>query len=197
MSHWNVFSNHGHVLLFLARKPDARLRDVAASVGITERAVQKILRDMQESGVITVSKHGRRNSYAIDTSASLRHDLEAHRSVGDLIELIGADLPAAEEAAGAPSPPRPVRPVAAPVPQARENAPLAATAATEAAPQAEPTAPAVPEPLPAAASAGQGAANAVKEKTEAANAAGKASTARKKRKRKPSEPDGGEQGSLF
>ena len=60
MSKWTLFSNHGHVLLFLANDPEARLRDVAAAVGITERAVQKIVRDLQDGGVLSVSKHGRR-----------------------------------------------------------------------------------------------------------------------------------------
>jgi hypothetical protein len=88
MNRWNVFSNHGHVLLFLARHPDARLRDVAANVGITERAVQKIVRDMQDSGVVRVTRVGRRNRYAIDGQAPLQHALEEHRSVGQLIDLI-------------------------------------------------------------------------------------------------------------
>ena len=68
MSNWTIFSNHGHVLLYLANDPDARLRDVAQSVGITERAVQKIVRDLQDGGIITISKHGRRNRYRNPTS---------------------------------------------------------------------------------------------------------------------------------
>lgn len=88
MSGWNVFSNHGHVLLYLARKPNARLRDVAANVGITERAVQKIVRDMQEDGVVEVTKVGRRNQYAIEGPAALRHPLESHCTVGEVIRLI-------------------------------------------------------------------------------------------------------------
>ncbi|WP_191621195.1 helix-turn-helix transcriptional regulator [Marinihelvus fidelis] len=88
MSQWNVFSNHGHVLLFLSRAPDARLRDVAQSVGITERAVQKIVRDMQDSGVVQVVRKGRRNSYTINISAPLRHELEAHCRVGQLVDLV-------------------------------------------------------------------------------------------------------------
>ena len=58
MSNWTIYSNHGHVLVCLARDSDARLRDVAADVGLTERAVQKIVRDLQEGGMISVSKHG-------------------------------------------------------------------------------------------------------------------------------------------
>jgi len=88
MSKWTIFSNHGHVLVCLARDPEARLRDVAADVGLTERAVQKIVRDLQESGMIIVSKHGRRNRYRIDDRKNLRHDLEAHCTLGALVDLV-------------------------------------------------------------------------------------------------------------
>ena len=88
MSNWTIFSNHGHVLVCLARDSEARLRDVAADVGLTERAVQKIVRDLQESGMISVSKHGRRNRYRIDYSKTLRHDLEAHCTLGALVDVV-------------------------------------------------------------------------------------------------------------
>ena len=88
MSNWTIFSNHGHVLFCIARNSEARLRDVAADVGLTERAVQKIVRDLQACGMISVSKHGRRNHYRIDNSKSLRHDLEAHCTLGALIDLV-------------------------------------------------------------------------------------------------------------
>lgn len=91
MSQWTLFSNHGHVLLYLAREPDARLRDVAENVGITERAVQKIVRDLQEGGVISVRKQGRRNRYRINGRKPLRHPLEAHRSIGSLVKLMRKD----------------------------------------------------------------------------------------------------------
>jgi len=97
MSNWTIFSNHGHVLFCIARDSEARLRDVATDVGLTERAVQKIVRDLQacgmitvskHCGMITVSKHGRRNRYSIDNGKALRHDLEAHCTLGALIDLI-------------------------------------------------------------------------------------------------------------
>lgn len=91
MSQWTLFSNHGHVLLYLAREPDARLRDVAENVGITERAVQKIVRDLQEGGAISVRKQGRRNRYRINGRKPLRHELEAHRSIGSLVKLMRKD----------------------------------------------------------------------------------------------------------
>ena len=91
MSQWTLFSNHGHVLLYLASEPDARLRDVADSVGITERAVQKIVRDLQDGGVISVRKQGRRNRYRINGRKPLRHELEAHRSIASLVKLMRRD----------------------------------------------------------------------------------------------------------
>jgi len=86
--HWTFLSNHAHVLVCLALDPDARLRDVAASVGITERAVQKIVSDLEEAGVIVRERIGRRNSYRLDLDAPLRHALESHKSVGALLSLV-------------------------------------------------------------------------------------------------------------
>jgi DNA-binding Lrp family transcriptional regulator len=86
--HWTFLSNHAHVLVCLAVDPDARLRDVAASVGITERAVQKIVSDLEEAGVIVRERIGRRNSYRLDLDVPLRHALESHRSVGVLLSLV-------------------------------------------------------------------------------------------------------------
>jgi predicted ArsR family transcriptional regulator len=88
MSDWTFFSNYGHVLVCLARNNQVRLRDVALEVGITERAVQKIVKDMQEAGFLTVSKQGRRNRYRINRRKSLRHGLESHCNVGKLLALV-------------------------------------------------------------------------------------------------------------
>jgi DNA-binding Lrp family transcriptional regulator len=88
MGDWTVFSNHGHVLVCLARNNEARLRDVAADVGITERAVQKIVRELQQGGLINISKHGRCNRYDINTRKNLRHALESHCSVGALLKAL-------------------------------------------------------------------------------------------------------------
>jgi hypothetical protein len=88
MGDWTFFSNYGHVLVCLARNREARLRDVAAEVGITERAVQKIVRDMQDAGFLTVTKHGRCNRYRINRRKSLRHPLQAQCTVGKLLTLI-------------------------------------------------------------------------------------------------------------
>lgn len=83
---WTFLSNHAHVLVCLAADPNTRVRDIAAEVGITERRVNGILADLEEAGIITVYKTGRRNSYEIDRKARLRHPLEAHKTVGDLLK---------------------------------------------------------------------------------------------------------------
>ena len=88
MSNWTIFSNHGHVLVCLTRNPESRLRDVAADVGITERAVQKIVRDLQDGGMISITKNGRRNFYRIHKKQTVRHQLEAGCKIKDLIRVI-------------------------------------------------------------------------------------------------------------
>ena len=92
MSDWTLFSNHGHVLVCLARDSAARLRDVALDVGITERAVQKIVRDLQDGGMVSVTKNGRRNSYSIHRKKTLRHDLESACTLKDLIKFVNKDI---------------------------------------------------------------------------------------------------------
>lgn len=86
--HWTFLSNHAHVLVCLALDPDARLRDVALSVGITERAVQKIVTDLEEAGVLVRERAGRRNSYRLNLEVPLRHALESHKTVGTLLTLV-------------------------------------------------------------------------------------------------------------
>jgi len=88
MADWTIFSNYGHVLVCLARNNEARLRDVATDVGITERAVQKIVHDLQVEGFITIAKHGRRNRYRINSRKRLRHALESQCSIGKLLVLL-------------------------------------------------------------------------------------------------------------
>jgi DNA-binding MarR family transcriptional regulator len=86
--HWTFLSNHGHVLVCLAQNPDARLRDVAQAVGITERAVQKIVSDLEEAGVVVREREGRRNRYRLHTERPLRHPIESHRTVGALLGMV-------------------------------------------------------------------------------------------------------------
>ena len=86
--HWTFLSNHAHVLVCLALDPDARLRDVAAEVGITERAVQGIVGDLERAAVIVRERQGRRNTYRLNLEAPLRHPLEAHRSIRSLLAMV-------------------------------------------------------------------------------------------------------------
>jgi DNA-binding MarR family transcriptional regulator len=85
---WTFLTNHAHVLFCIAQDPEVRLRDVAARVGITERAVQRIVTDLEGKGYLTVSKEGRRNRYQVHYELPLRHPIERHRDVKELIELV-------------------------------------------------------------------------------------------------------------
>jgi DNA-binding Lrp family transcriptional regulator len=86
---WTFLTNHGHVLLCLAQAPELRLRDVAERVGVTERAVQRIVADLEEAGYLTRHRAGRQNEYEINGRQPMRHPVEAHQTVGALIALIG------------------------------------------------------------------------------------------------------------
>ena len=87
-SRWTFLTNHAHVLICLAQDPEMRLREVATEVGITERAVLNIVAELEEAGVITRERDGRRNSYRIHLRARLRHPIEAHCTVGDLVRMV-------------------------------------------------------------------------------------------------------------
>lgn len=85
---WTFLSNHAHVLLCIAKEPEVRLRDVADRVGITERAVQRIVTELEEGGYLSRSREGRRNRYEVHLDRPLRHSVESHRKVGELLNLI-------------------------------------------------------------------------------------------------------------
>lgn len=87
-SSWTYLTNHSHVLICIAEDPSARLRDLADRVGITERAVQMIVQDLERSGVIEKRRAGRRNHYVIHPDHPLRHPVEAHRTVRELLNLV-------------------------------------------------------------------------------------------------------------
>jgi hypothetical protein len=88
---FTLLTNHAHVLMVIARKPDVRMREIAILVGITERAVQRIVDDLTATGFIVVTKDGRRNRYQVQLDLPLRHPLDSHRRVGDLIRLLGPE----------------------------------------------------------------------------------------------------------
>ena len=84
---WTFLSNHGHILVCIARDPDIRVREIAQAVGITERAVQRILGELEEAGAISRQREGRRTHYAIHGDLPLRHPVEAEHSVDELLRL--------------------------------------------------------------------------------------------------------------
>ncbi|MFW6303807.1 MAG: helix-turn-helix transcriptional regulator [Candidatus Sumerlaeota bacterium] len=87
-STWTFLTNHAHVLLCLVESSDMRMRDIALRVGITERAVQRIIADLRDEGYLSLSREGRRNTYHINTDKPLKHPIEKHRKIADLIRLI-------------------------------------------------------------------------------------------------------------
>jgi DNA-binding transcriptional ArsR family regulator len=84
---WTFLSNHAHVLLCIAKAPEIRLRDVAEQVGITERAVQRIVADLEDGGYLSRAREGRRNRYEVHANRPLRHPIESHREVSRLLAL--------------------------------------------------------------------------------------------------------------
>ena len=89
-SSWTFFTNHTHVLICLAREPEMRLRDVAARVAITERAVQRIVADLEAAEILTRIRDGRRNRYEVHGDRPLRHAVESHCTVGDVLRMVEA-----------------------------------------------------------------------------------------------------------
>ena len=85
---WTFLTNHAHVLTVLESNPDLVLREVALKVGITERAVQRIIVDLEESGFLERERVGRQNHYRVLKDQPLRHPIEAHRCIGDLLSMI-------------------------------------------------------------------------------------------------------------
>ena len=85
---WTFLSNHGHVLVCLADNPDVLIRDMADNIGITERAVQQIVADLEDAQIITRHREGRRNRYVVRRDVRFRHPLEAGLRVGDFVDLL-------------------------------------------------------------------------------------------------------------
>ena len=86
--HWTFLTNHAHVLLCVARDPEARLRDVALAVGITERATQRIVADLADAGYLQRSRVGRRNHYEVQLNLPFRHPVERGKDVSALLALL-------------------------------------------------------------------------------------------------------------
>lgn len=86
---WTFLTNHSHVLICLSENADLRVRDIAGRVAITERAVLKILRELEEGGVISREREGRRTRYEIYSDVALRHPVEARCKVRHLLRMMG------------------------------------------------------------------------------------------------------------
>jgi DNA-binding IclR family transcriptional regulator len=106
---WALVSSHGLVLACLAAEPDATLRAVAARLGLTERQVGRLVRDLAAAGLLRVERRGRRNRYAVDPAARLRHPTLAHVPLGRLLAALAAPPAAAPGPPAAAAPDRPAR----------------------------------------------------------------------------------------
>lgn len=82
---WTFLTNHAHVLIAIARNPEARQRDIAYAVGVTVGAVQRIINELEQEGYLRSERVGRRNHYHVNDDRSLRHPLEDQHTVRDLI----------------------------------------------------------------------------------------------------------------
>ena len=97
---WSFLTNHARALLLVTRVPDARLKDVAAALGVTERTAYGIVADLTDAGYVVKVKDGRRNRYHVQAHLPLRDSVSRARPIGDVLELlVGADP-------GGPSPAR-------------------------------------------------------------------------------------------
>ena len=85
---WTFLTNHSHVLLCIAEDPDVLRREVAARVGSTERAPQRIGSELESPGYLSHEKVGRRNRYKIHRELPLRHPLEDHLEIGAILRVL-------------------------------------------------------------------------------------------------------------
>lgn len=88
MPAWTFLTNHGHVLLYIAAKPDVRISELSDAVGIGERAAQKIVADLVQAGYVARERVGRRNRYTLNADRPLRHPIEHEHQVGRLVEAL-------------------------------------------------------------------------------------------------------------
>lgn len=104
---WTLLSGHGHVLVEIARNPDARIRDISTAVDLTERTVQTIVADLEAAGYITRTRIGRRTRYTVDPDHPFRHSAQDGLRVGPLLSLLtamaDADVPDPASARSQPS----------------------------------------------------------------------------------------------
>lgn len=89
-SSWTLLTGHGHVLVEIARDPEARIRDIAAAAGITERTAQAIISDLEEAGYIARTRAGRRTRYTVNADSMFRHPAQGGHQIGPFLNLMAA-----------------------------------------------------------------------------------------------------------
>ena len=87
---WTLLTGHGHVLVEIARNPEARIRDIAVAAGITERTTQAIVADLEAAGYLTRSRAGRRTIYTVNPDSLFRHPAQDGHRVGPFLDLLAA-----------------------------------------------------------------------------------------------------------
>jgi DNA-binding MarR family transcriptional regulator len=103
---WTLLTGHGHVLVEIARDPEARIRDISTAVGLTERTVQAIVADLEAAGYLARTRNGRRTKYTVNRDSLFRHSAQEGLRVGPLLDLLvtedaaAQDLAAQDDAAG-------------------------------------------------------------------------------------------------
>ncbi len=88
---WTLLTGHGHVLVEVARNPEARIRDIAAAADITERTAQAIVADLEAAGYITRARIGRRTRYTVNHDSLFRHSAQEGLRVGPLLDLLASN----------------------------------------------------------------------------------------------------------
>ena len=121
---WTLLTGHGHVLVEIARNPGARIRDISAAAGITERTVQAIVADLEAAGYLTRTRTGRRTRYTVNPGSSFRHPAQEGLRIGPFLAVLAAPgdtaepAPAAPPTAALPRQPRPATTTPDPAPPA-------------------------------------------------------------------------------
>jgi MarR family len=106
---WTLLTGHGHVLVEIARDPKARIRDISAVVGLTERTVQAIVADLEAAGYLTRTRTGRRTLYTVNSDSLFRHEAQEGHRVGPFLALLARDADPGSSPTEA-DPPRPPGP---------------------------------------------------------------------------------------
>ena len=89
---WTLLTGHGHVLVEIARNPEARMRDISVAAGITERTAQAIVADLETAGYITRTRIGRRTRYTVNPDSLFRHSAQEGLRVGPFLALLARDV---------------------------------------------------------------------------------------------------------